>query len=624
MQKDRIVILYGSETGNGQDFAHILSHKLKRLHFSHTLINIGDYQPKSILQCKDMFILCSTTGQGELPRNARENHKGQSQGTLWQFLKKSTLPADLLDHVNIAMLGLGDSSYPRFNFGIRKLHERMVNQLGASEIFPRLEADELGLAGSNKDTGNGVESVYYEFEKRIVSYMLDKYPNRKVDGKVILRVSIPDDVYLKPSNVLEIPSTKTTPNAEVSDFGSRFVGDETLKYGIVRKNKQITALDHFQDVRQFVFEAEAHEIYHPGDTASIYPENSDKDVNLFLDAQPHWKEFADSPIVITDMGSCDIFKDGGIVKTITLRNLLKYHFDINSIPRQSFFMKVWTFATDIERLSSDRDQLEQQREKLKQFGYSEDLQDLYDYCNRPRRSITEVLQDFESLKLPWQFALDFLPLIKPRFYSISSAPSDPNIELTVAIVRYKTLLRKVRKGVCTNFILTLSENDTIRYKIQNNSLIHRDSVGKPVIMTSPGVGLAPMKCLIQSHLFTEQYLFFGNRIKNKDFLYEDMLSTWDKEGKINLFTCFSRDPVHSPDAKYVQDQMWNHSSLIADLILKKSAIVYLCGSSGKMPVQVRLTIAEILKKHGNFANEKEAEHYLKEMEKTDRYMQDTW
>ena len=110
MQNKKIVILYGSETGNAQDFAHILSHKLKRLHFSHTLIKIGDYHPKSVLQCKYLFIICSTTGQGELPRNARENCNGRAQGTLWQFLKKSTLPADLLDHVNVAMLGLGDSS----------------------------------------------------------------------------------------------------------------------------------------------------------------------------------------------------------------------------------------------------------------------------------------------------------------------------------------------------------------------------------------------------------------------------------------------------------------------------------------------------------------------------------
>ena len=202
MSNKRIAIIYGSETGNAQDFAHILSHKLKRLYFPHTLSNIGDYNPKDILQCRYLIIICSTSGQGELPRNAREDYAGRSQGTLWQFLKKSNLPSDFLDHINVGMFGLGDSSYPRFNFGIRKLHERIVKQLGAKEIFPRLEADELGLAGSNRGSGNGVESVYYEFEKRCINYLTKKYPTRKSNGELITRVGLDVDVYLKPLNAL--------------------------------------------------------------------------------------------------------------------------------------------------------------------------------------------------------------------------------------------------------------------------------------------------------------------------------------------------------------------------------------------------------------------------------------
>ena len=150
--------------------------------------------------------------------------------------------------------------------------------------------------------------------------------------------------------------------------------------------------------------------------------------------------------------------------------------------------------------------------------------------------------------------------------------------------------------------------------------IQKDILGKPIIMISPGVGLAPMKCLIQSNLFEDLYLFFGNRIKEKDFLYGETLTKWHIDGRIHLFSCFSRDPHNSPDAKYVQDLMWKQSQLIANLILQKSAVIYICGSSGKMPVQVRLTVVEILKKYGNFEKNEDAEHYLKEMERTDRYM----
>ena len=140
------------------------------------------------------------------------------------------------------MLGLGDSSYPKFNFAIRKLHRRIVLQLGAIELFPRLEADELGLAGSNNSTGTGVESVYFEFEKRILNFLLEKFPNRKVDGKTVKRVRIPDDTYLKPPSVLQIGDNNLSATDNVA-----FHGDSTIKTGKVVLNKRITHQEHFQD-----------------------------------------------------------------------------------------------------------------------------------------------------------------------------------------------------------------------------------------------------------------------------------------------------------------------------------------------------------------------------------------
>lgn len=148
--------------------------------------------------------------------------------------------------------------------------------------------------------------------------------------------------------------------------------------------------------------------------------------------------------------------------------------------------------------------------------------------------------------------------------------------------------------------------------------------GKPIIMISPGVGLAPMMSLIRSGFFEDMHLFFGNRIKSKDFLYREDLEKWNDSNIIKLYTCFSRDPQNSPEAKYVQDVLWKHGKELGSLLAKKSAMIYICGSSGKMPVQVRLTIVEILKKWGGFENHEAAEVYLKDMEKSRRYLQETW
>jgi sulfite reductase alpha subunit-like flavoprotein len=51
--------------------------------------------------------------------------------------------------LQIAVIGLGDSNYSKFNFVAKKLHRRLL-QLGAHEYFPRVLADEqhnMGIDG---------------------------------------------------------------------------------------------------------------------------------------------------------------------------------------------------------------------------------------------------------------------------------------------------------------------------------------------------------------------------------------------------------------------------------------------------------------------------------------------
>lgn len=618
----KIVILYGSETGNAHDFATILSHRLHRWHFSHTFCSIGDYDPQDILKCRYLFIICSTTGQGELPRNVNAL-KGERPVTFWSFLKRKNLPSNLLNHIQTAMLGLGDSSYPKFNYGIRKLHQRIVTQLGANELFDRLEADDQAMAGSNKGTGLGIESVYFEYEKKVLSFLLSKYPNRKVNGQIIKREELDPEVYLEPASYLQLSDEHA--NEKFTSTKVIFEGDESLKVGRVNINKRITSEGHFQDVRQFKFSNvdKIQENYEPGDTVTIYPCNTDEDVSKFLANQSHWLEIADKPLNFTS-GVPNDLKDGGLVRPMTLRNLLKYHCDFMSIPRTSFFLKIWTFATDVTKMERGQEQLNDQREKLRQFATDQDMQDLYDYCNRPRRSILEVLEDFISVKLPWKYVLDYLPIIKPRYYSISSGPGDPNIELTVAIVKYKTILRKIRRGICTNYIARLQEGEQIRYKLQNNHIIKKEFLNKPMILVGPGVGLAPLLSVVKAEISKDIKLLFGCRYKDKDYIYKDMLEDWFRKGKIALHSSFSRDEENSPGVKYVQDYLWRLGEEITNLVVNKDAVFFLCGSSGKMPIQVRLTFIEMLKKWGNFSDEETAKKYLKEMEKSDRYIQETW
>jgi equilibrative nucleoside transporter 1/2/3 len=72
---------------------------------------------------------------------------------------------------------------------------------------------------------------------------------------------------------------------------------------------------------------------------------------------------------------------------------------------------------------------ELEKEKLEELGSVGGQEELYSYCNRPRRTVVEVLADFPhaaaNIPLPYLFEI-FRP-IRPRAFSIASPPSVSHI-----------------------------------------------------------------------------------------------------------------------------------------------------------------------------------------------------
>ena len=46
---------------------------------------------------------------------------------------------------------------------------------------------------------------------------------------------------------------------------------------------------------------------------------------------------------------------------------------------------------------------------------------LYEYCQRPRRMIREVLEEFRSARIPREYVFDVFPPLRPRQFSIASS-----------------------------------------------------------------------------------------------------------------------------------------------------------------------------------------------------------
>lgn len=133
----KLTILYGSQTGTAQDLAEYIWRESKRYHFKGTVISMDKYDIQNLINEEFVVFVCSTTGQGEEPDNMK---------TLWKFLLRKSLPINSLCSMKFAVLGLGDSSYEKFNFVAKKLNRRL-QQLGANVMIP------IGLCDDQHDLG---------------------------------------------------------------------------------------------------------------------------------------------------------------------------------------------------------------------------------------------------------------------------------------------------------------------------------------------------------------------------------------------------------------------------------------------------------------------------------------
>ncbi|CAI6336944.1 unnamed protein product [Periconia digitata] len=623
LHERRALVLYGSETGNAQDVAEELGKMAQRLRFDTEVAELDAVGPKQLLQYAVVLIAISTTGQGELPTNSQ---------TLWKTLRSTRLRPGCLQPLRFASFGLGDSSYPKFNWAHRKLYNRLV-QLGAHPICNRGESDE--------QHPEGIDASLLPWSATLRHHLLKEFPlPEHVEP-------IPDHVLLDPKWLLAFatevdhhPVPDQTVPATSSDTVHELPPDGLLHVpkslaATIASNERVTSSNHWQDVRHLTLHVPGRNPYSPGDVVTLYPKNFPVDVNEFI-AVMKWTSIADVPLKFvpttpsTSPSSRLPLPNMQATTTFTLRSLLTNHLDIMSIPRRSFFAQLAHFTTD-----------EFQRDRLIEFTDPEYIDELYDYTTRPRRSILEVLQEFESVKVPWERLCSIVPAMRGRQFSIASADlpltsalhtSQTSIDLLIAIVKYRTVIKKIRQGVCTRYIASLRPGQEITVSLSKGGLgVTKKEMDRPVVMIGPGTGVAPMRSLIHQRDFWRQesenenlakdMLIFGCRNADSDYFFRDEWSQLKKKGvPLEVYTAFSRDQLQKV---YVQDLVRQQSAGIYRALGQLSGIVYLCGSSGKMPQAVREALIEVFQKEASMPRE-DAEAYLVNMEKSGRYKQETW
>ena len=86
---------------------------------------------------------------------------------------------------------------------------------------------------------------------------------------------------------------------------------------------------------------------------------------------------------------------------------------------------------------------------------SEGKSEYFGYCVRERRNILEVFLDFGvTNQVPLAYLIQGIGRQKPREFSISSAVNGKSCNITMAVVKYETKLKRQISGVCSGWLAT--------------------------------------------------------------------------------------------------------------------------------------------------------------------------
>ena len=332
--------------------------------------------------------------------------------------------------------------------------------------------------------------------------------------------------------------------------------------------------------------------YIPGDALGMIPSNDPELVDALLE-QMNWD--LETEVMLNKQG--DIFP---------LKEALTDYFEITLLSRKIVQQALsFTENEELQKLVENADELKE-------------------YCNG--RDLLDLLCDFGPWKASAQDIVSLLRKMTARLYSISSslAANPDEVHLTIAAVRYNTHGRD-RKGVCSTLVSErLQEGDTVPLFIQPNKHFHLPEEDQDIIMVGPGTGIAPFRSFIEERAVTKatgkSWLFFGDQHAASDFLYQDELEQYQKEGVLTkLDTAFSRD---TEQKVYVQHKMLENSKELFRWI-ENGAYFFVCGDKQRMAKDVHNALIDVIEKEGNLSRE-EAEAYLNNIKEQGRYQRDVY
>ncbi|KFM79120.1 Nitric oxide synthase, inducible, partial [Stegodyphus mimosarum] len=535
---------------------------------------MNDYDCKDLLSETFVIIVASTFGSGEPPDNGK---------VFWDTLKKMKERKISFKNLKYAVFALGSSHYPHFcKFG--KDVDRIFSELGGERLMPLELSDEL----------RGQEHTFNKWLPDLYKTSCQDFRLESVDELLIPDMNVSSTWKKDHFRFENAENKERNIIAELTKLHNK----KLFSMKILSKTKLQAS---YSDRQTLLICLEASDPsmlnYEPGDHIAIFPTNPSSVVNAVL------RRIKKSEVNCDDVVQLESFQGGAWklfdrLPPASLRTYLKNYLDITTPPTSSLLYHLSEMASN-------------PWDKYRLKRLSEVTDDYQEWKSYKYPHLAELLEEFPSINLDPTLLVSELPLLQPRYYSISSSKlANPNeVHITVTLVSYRMQDNKgpVHQGVCTSYLnsfpteeIACSIRSATRFRLPEDPMA-------PVIMVGAGSGIAPFRSFWQERdamikkqqsenrsskqCFGAMYLFFGCRQSTVDNLYSEELATLVQEGVITgVFTAFSREP--GLPKVYVQHRLKKQSKLVLDSV-SEGGHIYVCGDA-VMAADVRSAFESIL------------------------------
>uniref|UniRef100_A0A8B9GBV5 Nitric oxide synthase n=1 Tax=Amazona collaria TaxID=241587 RepID=A0A8B9GBV5_9PSIT len=588
--RTKVTVIYATETGKSATLANNLC-SLFNCAFNTKILCMDEYNICDLEKETLLLVVTSTFGNGDSPNNGKT-------------LKNSLLTLkSLRKKIRYAVFGLGSSMYPEFCAFAHTIDQKLA-QLGASQLTPIGEGDELG----------GQEEAFRSWAVTAFKTACDIFNIRGKNSIQLPQIYTSDESW-DPKNYRIVHDSQTMVLSKaLASIHSKDVIPMKLKF---RQNLQSLKSSRVTILVKLSCETDQEVHYLPGEHIGIFPGNQPELVRGLIahvrDAPP-----ADQTVRLETSS----LQKGGYwtrdrkLPACTLPQALTYLLDITTPPSQQLLKKLSQLVT-----------AEGDKQRLEVLCQSTEEYNKWKFYNSP--NILEVLEEFPSAEVSTAFLLTQLPLLKPRYYSVSSScdVTAREIHLTVAVVNYRTRDGQgpLHHGVCSTWLNTIALNEMVPCFVRSSTQPVTVSGGPStgIVIKDNGSLLAKTRnlpMLVSGIKGGDMTLLFGCRQPDMDHLYKAETEEMKRKGVLKeVYTAYSRQP--GQPKVYVQDILQSKlGTKVCSLLHKEEGHLYVCGD-----VRMAKDVAQALKRMLTKAlklSEQQAEEYFFQLKSQKRYHED--